>query len=88
MNYPIILALNLTKNPRKGRKWGFRRAKAHKNPDFVLERAENVGFEGKKRTKMPILCSKHPKTAVPDPKSAQKHRFCGFFVKFSAKIIG
>ena len=29
----------------------------HKNLDFVLERAENEGFEGQKRTKMPILCS-------------------------------
>ena len=27
-------------------------------------------------TKMPILCSKCPKMRVPDPKSAQKLRFC------------
>ena len=27
-------------------------------------------------TKTPILCSKRPKTGVPDPKSAQKPRFC------------
>ena len=27
-------------------------------------------------TKTPILCSKCPKTRVPDPKSAQKCRFC------------
>ena len=27
-------------------------------------------------TKNPILCSKWPKTGVPDPKSAQKCRFC------------
>ena len=27
-------------------------------------------------TKMPILCSKSPKTGVSDPKSAQKPRFC------------
>ena len=33
-------------------------AKAHKNADFVLERPENGGSEGKKRTKTPILCSK------------------------------
>ena len=42
---------------RNARKRGFRRAKAHKNLDFVLERAENEGFEWQKRTKMPILCS-------------------------------
>ena len=27
-------------------------------------------------TKMPILCSKSPKMRIPDPKSAQKRRFC------------
>ena len=43
---------------RNARKWGFRRPKKHKNPDFVLERLENGGSEGKKSTKMPILCSK------------------------------
>ena len=42
---------------RYARKWGFRRTKAHKNLDFVLEIPENGGSEGKKRTKMPILCS-------------------------------
>ena len=42
---------------RNARKWGFRRTKAHKNLDFVLEIPENGGSEGKKRTKMPILCS-------------------------------
>ena len=78
MNYPIILALNLTKN----------RAKAHKNLDFVLEKPKNGGSKGQKSTKTPILCSKYPKTGVPEGKSAQKPRFCGFFVKFSAKIIG
>ena len=30
-------------------------AKAHKNPDFVLEKPENEGLGGQKRTKMPIL---------------------------------
>ena len=48
----------------------------HKNPDFVLEMPENVGFEGQKRTRTSILCSKRPKTGVPKPKSAQKPRFC------------
>ena len=48
----------------------------HKNPDFVLKNPENEGSEGQKRTKMPILCLKHPKTGVPDPKKAQKPRFC------------
>ena len=32
-------------------------AKAHKKLDFVLEMPENGGPEGKKRTKIPILCS-------------------------------
>ena len=50
--------------------------KAHKNADFVLEKPENGGSEGQKSTKTPILCSKCPKTRVPDPKSAQKPRFC------------
>ena len=31
--------------------------KAHKNADFVLEKPENGGPEGKKRTKTSILCS-------------------------------
>ncbi len=48
----------------------------HKNLDFVLEMPENGGPEGQKRTKMPFMCSKCPKTGVPDPKSAQKPRFC------------
>ena len=37
---------------------------------------ENGGFGGQKRTKMPILCSKCPKTRVSEGKSAQKPRFC------------
>ena len=60
----------------KGSKTGGRRQKAHKNLDFVLEKAENVGFEGQKRTKTSILCSKCPKTGVPEAKSAQKCQFC------------
>ena len=40
---------------RKSRKWGFRRAKAHKNPDFVLEMPENGSPEGQISTKTPIL---------------------------------
>ena len=47
---------------RNARKRGFRKAKAHKNLDFVLETPENEGPEGQKRTKTPILCSKRPKT--------------------------
>ena len=50
--------------------------KAHKNADFVLEKPENEGLEGKKSTKTPILCSKSLKTGVPKAKSAQKPRFC------------
>ena len=46
---------------REARKRGFRRAKAHKNLDFVLEMPENKGSKGQKSTKMPILCSKSPK---------------------------
>ena len=30
----------------------------HKNLDFVLEKPENGGPEGQKRTKMPFMCSK------------------------------
>ncbi len=36
----------------------------HKKPDFVLEMPENEGSEGKKRTKMAILCSKSLKSRV------------------------
>ena len=42
---------------RTARKRGFRRAKAHKNLDFVLEMPENEGSEGQKSTKMEFLCS-------------------------------
>ena len=70
------------------RKHGFQTAKAHKNPDFVLEMSENGGLEGQKSTKTSILCSKSLKTGVSKAKKAQKPRFCGFFVKFRAKIIG
>ena len=48
----------------------------HKNPNFVLEKPENGGFEGQKSTKTPILCSNRPKTRVPKAKKAQKPRFC------------
>ena len=41
----------------KARKRGFRRQKAHKNADFVLEKPENGGSKAQKRTKTPILCS-------------------------------
>ena len=61
---------------RKARKQGFRSQKAHKNPDFVLEKPENGGPGGQKRTKMPFLCSKCQKMGVTDPKKAQKPRFC------------
>ena len=42
---------------RKARKRGFRRAKAHKNLNFVLKTPENGGFGSQKSTKTPILCS-------------------------------
>ena len=61
---------------RTARKRGFRRAKAHKNPDFVLKMPENEGFEGQKSTKTQIMCSKCPKTRVHEGKGAQKPRFC------------
>ena len=61
---------------RNARKQGFRRPKKDKNLDFVLEKPENGGPEGQKRTKTPILCSKCPKLGVPKAKSAQKSRFC------------
>ena len=47
-----------------------------KNPDFVLGKPENGGFRPQKRTKTSILCSKCPKTGVPEGKSAQKCRLC------------
>ena len=61
---------------RNARKRGFQTLKAHKNPDFVLEKPENKGSKPQKRTKTSILCSKCPKTRVPNPKSAQKPQFC------------
>ena len=61
---------------RTARKQGFQTSKAHKNLDFVLEKPENRGFRPQKRTKTSILCSKCPKTGVPEGKSAQKPRFC------------
>ena len=61
---------------RNAQKQGFRRLKKHKNPDFVLEKPENGGYEGQKSTKTPILCSKCPKMRAPKLKSAQKCRFC------------
>ena len=61
---------------REARKRGFQTLKAHKNLDFVREKPENGGSRPQKRTKTSILCSKCPKTRVPDPKSAQKPRFC------------
>ena len=42
----------------------------------MLEKPENGGSEGKKRTKTPILCSKSQKTGVPKAKKAQKWSFC------------
>ena len=61
---------------RNARKRGFRRAKAHKNLDFVLGRGQNQGNIAVSDTKMPILCSKSPKTGGSKGKSAQKPRFC------------
>ena len=48
----------------------------HKNPNFVLEKPENEGSGGQKRTKTSILCSKSQKMGVLEGKSAQKLRFC------------
>ena len=61
---------------RNARKWGFRRQKAHKNADFVLEMPENEGFGGEKRTKTSILCSEGAKTREISPFLTQKCRFC------------
>ena len=61
---------------RKARKRGFRRQKAHKNPDFVLGMGQNLGKVAISDTKKPFLCSKSPKMGVPKGKSAQKCRFC------------
>ena len=43
---------------RNGRKWGFRRVKAHKNPDFVLGKPENGGANGKSAQK-PRFCARN-----------------------------
>ena len=61
---------------RNARKRRYRRPKKHKNPNFVLEKPENGGPEGKKSTKTSILCSKSPKMGVLKAKKAQKPRFC------------
>ena len=74
--YPSSRAQKCRFCARKAGKWGFQTPKAHKNADFVLEKPENEGSEGQKRTKIPILCSKRPKTGVPKAKSAPKPRFC------------
>ncbi len=50
----------------------------HKNPDFVLEKPENWGPEGKKSTKTSILCSGSPKTGVP---KAKKHKNLDFVLE-------
>ena len=63
---PVLSATSLREPPRaqkcrfcarNARKWGFRRQKAHKNANFVLEMPENVGSGGQKSTKTSILCS-------------------------------
>ena len=48
----------------------------HKKPLFVLERGKTLRKIAHSDTKMPILCSKRPKTGVPKAKNAQKPRFC------------
>ena len=61
---------------RKARKRGFRRQKAHKNPDFVLEKPENGGSRPQKRTKTPILCSRGLVCALSagqQPTGSRKH---------------
>ena len=55
--YPSARAQKCRFCARNARKQGFRRQKKHKNPDFVLESPENGGSEGKKRTKMGLLCA-------------------------------
>ena len=58
---------------RKARKQGFRRVKAHKNLDFVLEMPENEGSRPQKRTKMPILCSGMVAASPAAPTGAQHY---------------
>ena len=79
--YPSSRAQKCRFCARNARKWGFRKPKAHKNLDFVLEMPENRGPEHKKSTKTSILCSKSLKTRVPKSKSAQKPRFCARIAK-------
>ena len=50
----------------------------HKNADFVLEKLENEGFGGQKRTKTSILCSKRPKMGF---RRAKKHKNLDFVLE-------
>ena len=45
-------------------------------PHSSVKTTKNLGKLAHSDTRMPILCSKGPKTRVPDPKSEQKCRFC------------
>ena len=74
--FPIALVAPVATGHRPGRGPSRGPTTAHKNADFVLEKPENEGSEGQKSTKTSILCSKCPKTGVPEAKSAQKPRFC------------
>ena len=53
---------------RNARKWGFRRQKAHKNPDFVLVRSKNQGKIASSDTKTPILCSGRRESVIGNRK--------------------
>ena len=74
--YPSSRAQKCRFCARNARNRGSGGQKAHKNPDFVLEMPENEGSRPQKRTKNSISCSKCQKMRGPDPKSAQKPRFC------------
>ena len=62
----------LTQKPRfcarKAGKWGFRRVKAHKNPDIVLEMPENGGPEGKSAQK-PRFCARETNAGLRETES-------------------
>ena len=55
---------------RKGVKPGKKCPFRHKNLDVVLGKAENGGFGGQKRTKMPILCSEREASGIGKRKMA------------------
>ena len=62
---------------RKARKQGFKTAKAHKNPDFVLEMPENGGSRRPKKHKNADFVLGKPENRGPEgQKSTKTHFLC------------